>query len=937
MSNPAKSLCPTQTEKRTRKELAVFFTFSFFLFPFAFELRADPPAVPFPKELDAAAVSVPGTDSILDDALILGNGDINALVHSEGGQLRLMLTKNDVWDARLDSRLDPPLPTLKLIKKLAPELPLKHGALTSLPEDGRGKRARDSYHAHPYPCPRPCARLILSDQPQQPVWRQIRAEGKRNRWEHRGGAAVMSIKGRPEASNGYAFGPLNVNTSAYNRLRVTLSGTDNAKYYIDVMGSERKVILGSRWIDTPTKPAEKVFPLPPDRTIEQLILYTWTEDGKPAENRFEKLVLEGPGGTLPIDLTAGAFRFARRAARLDLRRAMASIDAPNGEKPKTEIRALADRNVFLIKSSDQGTLVPTVSADTPDATSGETDGVKWLTQQIPGDLDWPGMSFAVAIAANGDRKAVAIVTSREAKDPRSAAIRLAQETIRTDPATLIERHEAVWTDFWSASGVSVADSLLQSAWYRNLYFLRCVSKPGAIAPGLFASLVNDRPAWHGDYHTNYNIQQTFWSAYVTNHPELAEPYDRLISEYLPRARWLARQVFSMDGAYFPHVLFAYEPPNPQECKSPVGRQYIHHVWGFTQGVNGFSVQPLWWHYKYQPDREFLENVAYPAVRDVAVFQANFLDQCASAKTSAAGDSRDVVVLAPSVSPEHWGWTKNFARNRNGTFDIAMYRYLFGAAIEGATILGRDAELIRRWNRALRRLPPYPTTGSDEPVVVDVQDAPPITYNIAVPAVPVFPGDVVTWFSPPAEKDLFGRTIDACKWNGNNSSIILSVARARLSLPGTLEWLREELAARSRPNGTLTLNRLGSSYNNAGHYTEQFGASMAVSELLLQSVGDIIRVFPAWPADKPARFRNLRAQGGFLVSADQDGGRVRQVTVTSTAGGRLRLLSPWSKLTVRRDANPEAVTLPVDDRGLVQIDTHRGEQLLFHRELNERQE
>ena len=162
---------------------------------------------------------------------------------------------------------------------------------------------------------------------------------------------------------------------------------------------------------------------------------------------------------------------------------------------------------------------------------------------------------------------------------------------------------------------------------------------------------------------------------MTNHPDLAEPYDRLISEYLPRANWLARQVFGFDGAYYPHVLFAYEPPHPENCSSPNGRQYIHHVWGFTQGVSGFTVQPLWWHYKYAPDRRLLEDVVYPAVRDIAVFQAELMDGC-----QRTDDGR--IVLGPSVSPEHWGWTKDLARNRNGTFDIAMFRYMFQAAIEG---------------------------------------------------------------------------------------------------------------------------------------------------------------------------------------------------------------------------------------------------------------
>lgn len=120
----------------------------------------------------------------------------------------------------------------------------------------------------------------------------------------------------------------------------------------------------------------------------------------------------------------------------------------------------------------------------------------------------------------------------------------------------------------------IDDALLRDEWYRNLYFLRCVTKPDVISPGLFAGLINDQPAWHGDYHTNYNIQQTFCGSYVTNHPDLAKPYDHLVSEYLPRAHYVARQVFGCRGAYYPHVLFAYEPPAPEQCRSRNGRQHI---------------------------------------------------------------------------------------------------------------------------------------------------------------------------------------------------------------------------------------------------------------------------------------------------------------------------------------------------------------------------
>ncbi len=737
--------------------------------------RAERNAPPYPQALDAAAIGVDRLDSIVNYGLLIGNGDVNALIYSEGGDLKLMLTKNDVWDARLDSKLDPPLPTLKLIKSLAAQGPTIYGNRSIILEKGSTWKGPDSYHAHPYPCPRACGRLVLGNRP-------------------------------------------------------------------------------------------------------------------------------GP-------------------ARLDIGRAVARVTNSVSDEPRAEIRALAGRNVFLINSQSAAELQPVRSADIPQNTSGSHQDVAWLAQEIPGDPDWPGMNFAVALASRGDLKAVAIVTSRESDDPQAAAVELARSTLQDDTAELVQSHEAIWTKFWSASGIDIDDPVLRDIWYRNLYFLRCVSKPGSISPGLFASLINDSPAWHGDYHTNYNIQATFWGAFASNHTELTEPYDRLITEYLPRARWLAKKIFSMNGAYFPHVLFAYEPPHPEKCKSPVGRQYFHHVWAFTLGVNGFTVQPLWWHYKYEPDREFLDKVAYPAVRDVAVFQADFIDQCEGDKT---------VVLAPSISPEHWGWTKNFQRNRNGTFDIAMFRYIFAAAIEGATTLGRDAELVSRWKKAMLRLPPYPTTADDEPVVVDMQDAPPINYNIAVPATPVFPIDVVTWWSPAAEKDLFKRSIDRLKWNGNNSAVMLSIARARMSMPGTMEWVRDALSSRSRPNGAVTMNRLDppARFNDFGHYTENFSATMCVSELLLQSVGDVIRVFPAWPADRDAQFRDLRTQGGFLVSARHEDGKTTALTVTSTVGGPLRLLSPWPAVRVVRPGSGQPAALTPDKQGIVRLDTRPGEQFVF---------
>ena len=121
---------------------------------------------------------------------------------------------------------------------------------------------------------------------------------------------------------------------------------------------------------------------------------------------------------------------------------------------------------------------------------------------------------------------------------------------------------------------------------------------------------------------------------------------------------------------------------------------------------------------------------------------------------------------------------------------------------------------------------------------------------------------------------------------------------------------------------MNLNTEGATFNSFGNFTEQFAVSGAIPELLLQSVSDIIRIFPAWPTDKDAKFTNLRAQNGFLVSAEQSGGAVTMLNITSTVGRELKLLAPWPTVFV----NGQELTVAAD--GTVVVSTSAGQTLTF---------
>ena len=130
-------------------------------------------------------------------------------------------------------------------------------------------------------------------------------------------------------------------------------------------------------------------------------------------------------------------------------------------KAHTTLRILHDRNVLLVKSPNAVNLEEIKAKTLPDAKHGTTDGVPWMLMKMPGDIDYKGMEYALAVAAKGELKAVSLVTSFDVKggDVLKHAIKLAKDTIAKQEKTLISKHEQGWHDYWARSGVELEDKI----------------------------------------------------------------------------------------------------------------------------------------------------------------------------------------------------------------------------------------------------------------------------------------------------------------------------------------------------------------------------------------------------------------------------------------------------------------------------------------------
>jgi hypothetical protein len=103
---------------------------------------------------------------------------------------------------------------------------------------------------------------------------------------------------------------------------------------------------------------------------------------------------------------------------------------------------------------------------------------------------------------------------------------------------------------------------------------------------------------------------------------------------------------------------------------------------------------------------------------------------------------------------------------------------------------------------------------------------------------------------------------------------------------------------------------------------------SLQDMLLQSWGNKINVFPAVPATwNEAVFQDLRAEGAFLVSANRKDGKTEWVRVKSLAGEPCRVQGGFSSepnLTI----NGNSVALPPAVNGVYELPLKKGDEALL---------
>lgn len=463
--------------------------------------------------------------------------------------------------------------------------------------------------------------------------------------------------------------------------------------------------------------------------------------------------------------------------------------------------------------------------------------------------------------------------------------------------TALAKAEEIWTDYWNRSGVALEDDFLEHMWYVNTYFLRCVLNADSRCPGLFGNWMygDIGTAWHGDYHMNYNTQQTFWGLMGANRQELHLPYVRLTEELMPLSSAWARDFYEMEGACFPHSAY----PVPMSVMP-----YPSPDWGWEILETPWTVQSLWWHYTYTKDAELLRQRLYPVLRAAAAFLADYMTR---EDANPRGD--DKYHLFPTIVPEMYGLTEGFVKNLDGAVDLALTKFVFRAvlqAVEDLDLQQEEAVLTEKLRKILAAYPDYPTAQSrwgEVYVSVESEDPDNVVYNCPANLVQIFPGeDVDAQSASEAELALAVNSWRHHYNEGGNDLVFYYLIGARLGVLD-LEKFKRHVRYCLLPNEAATdrVTLSGGRYwdnidadfmARMGIWVENFSLHAVVNECLLWGHREVKVLFPNWDLKKAASFCSLRTKGAFLVDSACRDGRVEYVKVFSEQGGTWQLENPW---------------------------------------------
>jgi alpha-L-fucosidase 2 len=491
------------------------------------------------------------------------------------------------------------------------------------------------------------------------------------------------------------------------------------------------------------------------------------------------------------------------------------------------------------------------------------------------------------------------------------AIQAVEHASARPAEALAADHRAWWHRYYRKSFLSVPDARLQSFYWIQLYKVASAARRDAPVMATCGPWLEPTPwpaAWW-----NLNVQLEYWLIHGANHLEL----DAVTRSLDANRQQLIDQV--------PEAYRADSAGVPRTTDMLLRNGAGAGTSGFAVGVPGlatptpevgnltWALHNVWLSYRHTMDRRILADVLFPLLRRAVNYYRHFLFR--------AGDGR--LHLPFTFSPEYG------VNAPDCNYDLALIRWGAATLLDSARLLQIDDPLIPAWQDILATLVPYPVDANGFMIGAGVPFAK--SHRHYSHLLMVYPLYEITW-EQPEQRDLIDRSLR--HWisfegalQGYSFTGAASISAQMQRGDNAVFYLRELLRRFVKPN---------TMYTETGPVIETpLSAAQSLHDMLCQSWGGVIRVFPAvppggltgWP---DVTLHNFRTQGAFLISAVRRDSATELVRILSEAGAPCRLRTDMAGPLVVRDRDgltPPWRQLPDGD---VEIRLRRGQEVIVHR-------
>jgi len=461
--------------------------------------------------------------------------------------------------------------------------------------------------------------------------------------------------------------------------------------------------------------------------------------------------------------------------------------------------------------------------------------------------------------------------ARDASADHQALFRRVAVDFGTSPAA------AQPTDARIRTSETSDDPALAALYFQyGRYLLISSSRAGGQAATL-QGLWNDstNPPWGSKYTININTEMNYWPAEPTNLPECVQPLVALVRDIAITGAVTAREMYGARGWVAHHNTDLWRATAPID-----GARY-----GMWPMGGAWLCTHLWDHYDYGRDKAYLASV-YPLLKGASEF---FLDVLVKDPRSG------FLVTNPSLSPEN-NHGHGSSLCAGPAMDMEILRDLFDQTAQAAIILGLDGGFAGQLRDTRAKLAPNKIgkAGQLQEWQEDWDmEAPEIHHRHVSHLYALFPSHQIDVHKTPELAAAAARSLEI---RGDRATGWATAWRINL-------WAR--LGQGDHAHRILRF-LLGPerTYPNMfdAHPPFQidgnFGGASGMTEMLMQSLGDDIRLLPALPKAWPTgSIRSLRARGCCLVDVNWRDGQLDTATIRTTLPGRRRIVTGGASIEI----------------------------------------